>query len=50
MSIILAAKTENFGQNEVRKMLAKCDPYGTQEQRAVHAMVERFNEWAMNGQ
>jgi hypothetical protein len=40
--------TENFGQAEVRKLLDQCDPYGTPEQRTIHAMVQQFDEWAMN--
>jgi hypothetical protein len=38
---------ENFGQTEIRKLFDQCDPYGTPEQRKIHAMVQQLDKWAM---
>ena len=42
--------TENFGQNEVRKLRdhENCDPFGTTEQRTIAAIIDSFDEWCMN--
>jgi len=41
---------EDFGQDQVRAMRdhENCNPYGTQEQRNIAAMVDQFDNWCQN--
>lgn len=51
--ILKASKTglyENFGDIEVRVLenLLNPDPYGTTEERQISAMIQEFENWAMD--
>lgn len=41
---------ENFGDNEYRKLKDKYsyNPYGNSEEREIAAIIDRFDDWAMN--
>lgn len=41
---------ENFGDKEARQLHDKfnTNPYGSSEERSIHAIIQKFDDWAMN--